>query len=127
MRKFGLVLLIFATNVFLSTGVRFYVPTNGKKCLKEEIHKNVVMTGDYDFSDAIGHTTSVHVSLTKITQNILMFFFRLRTRVDTLYINAKTFRKHEENLRLLRTNTIFLRFALVFMDLKVFFILFCGN
>uniref|UniRef100_A0A915D6I4 GOLD domain-containing protein n=1 Tax=Ditylenchus dipsaci TaxID=166011 RepID=A0A915D6I4_9BILA len=39
-----------------------YVPSNEKRCLKEEIHRNVVFTGEYEFSDAIGHSASVHVT-----------------------------------------------------------------
>jgi hypothetical protein len=46
----------------LSQALRFHVPSNEKKCLKEEIHRNVVVTGEYEFSEAIGTTASVHVS-----------------------------------------------------------------
>lgn len=35
--------------------------SNDKKCLKEEIHKNVVLTGEYEFTEAAGHTATVHV------------------------------------------------------------------
>lgn len=42
--------------------LRFYVETNDKKCIKEEIHKNVVVTGEYELSEAIGHAASIHVS-----------------------------------------------------------------
>ena len=58
-------LLLFLSNILLGSALRFYVPTNEKKCLKEEIHRNVVMTGDYEFSDVIGHTSSVHVTDTR--------------------------------------------------------------
>jgi p24 family protein delta-1 len=49
-------------NLFLTEALRFYVSTNEKRCLKEEIHKNVVMTGDYEISDSVGHTMTVIVS-----------------------------------------------------------------
>lgn len=54
-------LLLILSNILFCSSIRFHVQTNGKKCLKEEIHRNVVMTGDYEFSDLIGHTSSVHV------------------------------------------------------------------
>lgn len=33
--------------------------------MKEEIHKNVVLTGEYELSEALGHTASVHVTDTR--------------------------------------------------------------
>ncbi|TKR86481.1 hypothetical protein L596_011068 [Steinernema carpocapsae] len=59
----GLCVLILL--VGLSSALRFHVPANGKKCLKEEIHKNVVMTGEYELSEGIGYTSSVHVTDTR--------------------------------------------------------------
>uniref|UniRef100_A0A914CY23 GOLD domain-containing protein n=1 Tax=Acrobeloides nanus TaxID=290746 RepID=A0A914CY23_9BILA len=41
------------------------VGTGEQKCLKEEIHKNVVLTGEYEISEAIGTTASVHVTDTR--------------------------------------------------------------
>ena len=61
-------LLWILTSILLITlfpvadALRFYVAANEKKCLKEEIHKNVVLTGEYEISDAVGHTTTVHVN-----------------------------------------------------------------
>ncbi|XP_006823743.1 transmembrane emp24 domain-containing protein 10-like [Saccoglossus kowalevskii] len=40
----------------------FYLPVNNRKCLKEEIHKDVLVTGDYDLSDAPGQKTLLHVA-----------------------------------------------------------------
>ncbi|KHN82857.1 Transmembrane emp24 domain-containing protein 10 [Toxocara canis] len=48
-----------------SSALRFYVPANGKKCLKEEIHKNVVVTGEYELSEGTGYTSSVRVTDTR--------------------------------------------------------------
>lgn len=47
----------------LATAIRFHVSTNQKRCMKEEIHKDIVVTGEYEFSEAIGHTASVHVRI----------------------------------------------------------------
>lgn len=58
---------LITLGLFLSVveALRFYVPANGKKCLKEEIHKNIVVTGEYEISEGIGYTTSVHVTDTR--------------------------------------------------------------
>ncbi|KAI6199762.1 hypothetical protein M3Y96_00661200 [Aphelenchoides besseyi] len=60
----SLVLLIFFY-IALVEALRFHVPSNEKKCLKEEIHRNIVLTGEYEFSEAIGNTASVHVTDTR--------------------------------------------------------------
>jgi hypothetical protein len=38
----------------MANGLRFHIEMNEKKCLKEEIHKNVVVTGEYELSEALG-------------------------------------------------------------------------
>ncbi|XP_072031367.1 transmembrane emp24 domain-containing protein 10-like isoform X1 [Amphiura filiformis] len=45
--------------------ISFMLPPNVKKCLKEEIHKDVLVTGDYKLSEAPGHKTLLHVTDTK--------------------------------------------------------------
>jgi len=41
--------LLFLCAFFLGTdGIRFHLASNQKKCLKEEIHKNVLVTGEYE-------------------------------------------------------------------------------
>ena len=42
--------------------ISFMLGPNVKKCLKEEIHKDVLVTGEYKLSDAPGHKTLLHVS-----------------------------------------------------------------
>uniref|UniRef100_A0A1I7ZSI5 GOLD domain-containing protein n=1 Tax=Steinernema glaseri TaxID=37863 RepID=A0A1I7ZSI5_9BILA len=59
----GLQILLLLVGV--SSALRFHVPANGKKCLKEEIHKNVVMTGEYEISEGMGYSSSVHVTDTR--------------------------------------------------------------
>lgn len=39
----------------------FYLPSNLKKCLKEEIHKNVLVKGDYELTEIPGHETKMEV------------------------------------------------------------------
>jgi hypothetical protein len=59
------VLFLFLLPILSVSSLRFYVQSNEKKCLKEEIHRNVVLTGEYEFSEAIGNTASVHVTDTR--------------------------------------------------------------
>lgn len=43
----------------------FHLSPNQKKCLKEEIHKDVLVTGEYDISDTIGQKASLKVTDSK--------------------------------------------------------------
>ena len=43
-------------------GLMFHLAPNQKKCLKEEIHKDVLVTGEYNLSDAPGQKTDLQVS-----------------------------------------------------------------
>ncbi|KAF7638446.1 GOLD domain-containing protein [Meloidogyne graminicola] len=63
--KFYFLCLTLLINLFLSEALRFHLATNEKRCIKEEIHKHVVMTGDYEISDTVGHTMTVHVTDTR--------------------------------------------------------------
>lgn len=40
----------------------FYLAPNTKKCLKEEIHKDVLVTGDYDISEIEGFQADIKVN-----------------------------------------------------------------
>lgn len=42
----------------------FHLAANQKKCLKEEIHKDVLVTGEYQLSDVPGHKTQLLVQAT---------------------------------------------------------------
>jgi hypothetical protein len=43
----------------------FHLPPNQKKCLKEEIHKDVLVTGEYSVSEAPGQKTNLQVTDSK--------------------------------------------------------------
>lgn len=47
------------------SALSFMLPQNTRKCLMEEIHKNVLVTGEYKLSQAPGHTTSLKVGDSK--------------------------------------------------------------
>jgi hypothetical protein len=59
------VLLIALILVNDANSLRFFLSPNVKKCLKEEIHKNVVVTGEYEFGDTPGQRASIHVTDTR--------------------------------------------------------------
>lgn len=51
--------------IFLITqahGIMFYLEPNSHKCLKEEVHANVLVTGEYEVSEALGQKTDYVVS-----------------------------------------------------------------
>jgi len=39
----------------------FYLPANTRKCLKEEIHKDILVKGEYELTEIAGHTTKLEV------------------------------------------------------------------
>lgn len=39
----------------------FYLPANTRKCLKEEIHKDILVKGDYELTEVQGHHTKLEV------------------------------------------------------------------
>lgn len=45
--------------------LRFFLQPNQKKCLREEIHKNVLVTGEFELSDAPGQRTNLVVGFIK--------------------------------------------------------------
>jgi hypothetical protein len=62
------VLLIFGTLFIIfsgSYGLRFRLNSGDRQCLREEIHKNIVLTGEYELSEAMGSTASIHVTDTR--------------------------------------------------------------
>lgn len=49
----------------LSDALRFHLSPNTRKCLKEEIHKGVLVTGDYELSENPGQKTLLTVTDSK--------------------------------------------------------------
>jgi len=64
----GLVLsMVLLLAVVLPTAdmLMFHLSPNQRKCLKEEIHKDVLVTGEYNLSDVPGQKTNLQVGLCK--------------------------------------------------------------
>ena len=51
-------LLFGLTLLQLASGVRFFLSPGNSKCLKEEIHKDVVVTGEFSFTPSPKHRVS---------------------------------------------------------------------
>lgn len=49
-----------------ASGLRFFIPPNGRKCLKEEIHKNIVVKGEYELTEAPGHKVTLGMRATRV-------------------------------------------------------------
>ena len=64
-------LLILSICVVNIQCLMFKLGANQRKCLKEEIHKDILVTGDYEFSQVQGLKGHLRVS-----SNLLMFDVR---------------------------------------------------
>ncbi|XP_029454265.1 transmembrane emp24 domain-containing protein 10 [Rhinatrema bivittatum] len=42
--------------------ISFHLPANGRKCLREEIHKNVLVTGEYELSERPAGRTNLRIT-----------------------------------------------------------------
>lgn len=51
------ILLLTTLCVSQMNALMFYLPANVKKCLKEEIHKDILVKGDYYVAEIQGHHT----------------------------------------------------------------------
>ena len=52
---------ILSVCFFYTDALMFHVSPNQKKCLREEIHKDVLVKGDYDVSEAHGQKANLKV------------------------------------------------------------------
>lgn len=55
-------ILILST---LTDAVRFYLQPGTKRCLKEEMRKSVICTGEYELSDGLGQRTDLQITDSK--------------------------------------------------------------
>lgn len=42
--------------------ISFFLPVNSRKCLREEIHKDVLVTGEYEIAEQANTKTNLKVS-----------------------------------------------------------------
>jgi len=58
---FKIVILSLALLAFEVSGLMFDLQPNGRKCLKEEVQKDALVTGDYEISEVPGQRTDLKV------------------------------------------------------------------
>lgn len=58
-----LFLILFISS--LSEAVRFHLQPGTKRCLKEEMRKSVICTGEYELSDGLGQRTDLQITDSK--------------------------------------------------------------
>ena len=63
----SLLLLLFVVPEGL--GITFYLPADSTKCIREEVHKDVLVVGEYQLSDAAFMRTDILVSIKCIATN----------------------------------------------------------
>lgn len=54
-------LLVLLVSINSAYSLMFYLTPNVRKCLKEEIHKDVLVKGDYELTEVPGHHTKLEV------------------------------------------------------------------
>jgi len=57
--------LLLMTSVDEARALRFHIQPNSKRCLKEEMRKDVLVTGEYELSDAPGQRTDLSITDSK--------------------------------------------------------------
>jgi len=55
-----LVLVVYVTGQ--ASGLIFYLEPNTDKCLRDEVHKDILVTGDYSVGEAPGHKINILVT-----------------------------------------------------------------
>jgi len=55
-------LLLPALLVGSTSGILFHLEPNSDKCLRDEVHKDVLVTGDYSIVDSPGHKVNIMVT-----------------------------------------------------------------
>jgi len=80
--------LVLTVALWLSTvdALMFHLSPNHRKCLKEEIHKDVLVTGDYELSDAPGQIANLKVGFdvnVQLCENYARFGNRIRRLIES--------------------------------------------
>uniref|UniRef100_A0A6Q2X372 GOLD domain-containing protein n=1 Tax=Esox lucius TaxID=8010 RepID=A0A6Q2X372_ESOLU len=62
MSRFCALLILFPVLFDLTFSITFYLPVNLRKCLREEIHKDVLVTGEYEVSEQPNAKTNLKIT-----------------------------------------------------------------
>ncbi|XP_031554076.1 transmembrane emp24 domain-containing protein 10-like [Actinia tenebrosa] len=66
---FSLLCLVICDVILLVSSLSFTLPSGSRKCLKEDVHKDVLVTGEYKLSEAPHQKT--HLKVTESTGHVL--------------------------------------------------------
>lgn len=61
--EYNLLIIILALSAFCGNAIHFKVPVNTEKCLKEEIHKDVLVKGEFEITSMAGVKVDLLVRL----------------------------------------------------------------
>lgn len=67
MARFAVLLLLPVLLESVSS-ISFFLPVNTRKCLREEIHKDVLVTGEYEISEQANTKTNLKVSYRDVSR-----------------------------------------------------------
>lgn len=73
-------LLFLPVLIQSALSISFFLPVNTRKCLREEIHKDVLVTGEYEISEQANTKTNLKVST----------YLRIANVSATIYSNILT-------------------------------------
>ena len=93
-----LVLLVICVSIRQIWSISFHLDPDSRKCIREEVHKDVLVVGDYEVEELPSQKTNIEVSH-MISRDVLsVTFHRLLILKGILYFVKKIFLK--ENLHL---------------------------
>lgn len=52
---------MLALSAYTGSSLMFQLQPNAQKCLREEVHKDVLVSGDYEISEVAGQVVDLHV------------------------------------------------------------------
>ena len=87
---FTVVVILLSSFLALVNSLAFILPAGSKKCLKEEVHKDVLVTGEYKLDEAPGQKTHLKVAIADFF-NYIKALWSLRLHGDCcgiMYLNV---------------------------------------
>lgn len=68
------VILLLPVLIESAFSISFFLPVNSRKCLREEIHKDVLVTGEYEISEQANTKTNLKVGAELQIANLKLFY-----------------------------------------------------
>lgn len=78
-------LLFLPVLIQSALSISFFLPVNTRKCLREEIHKDVLVTGEYEISEQANTKTNLKVSTELLGANINASFIPTYSPLHLLF------------------------------------------